>query len=101
MYMEPQVIYQADFSEEQELPQNRDRLRDTLTSHIGRTVHVQTLDGFTYEGILVHVDEHYVHLQVSLYEHPYHGMYRGFYNPAASTILTLVLYELLVIALLA
>ena len=98
---DPHMIYQADPSWMPMLKQKRDHLWGALQPHIGHTIRVTTLDGHTFEGVLVHVDGHHVHLQV--HSHGYHhgGHHRPIYTPAQyNQIITLVLYELLVILLL-
>lgn len=72
-----------------------------------RKVRVQTVDGSTYEGIVLGADGCHLHLLVGpearhAYAYGYGGEDVRFFGPfGASSILTLVLYELLVIALLA
>ncbi|UJF32916.1 hypothetical protein [Paenibacillus hexagrammi] len=96
------VIYQADPSWMPALKQKREALLSALKPHVGRTIRVQTLDGHTYEGVLVNVDGHHAYIQVNTHgHHPHQGTHRGFYGPSSQQILTLVLYELLVILLLA
>ncbi|WP_235550871.1 hypothetical protein [Paenibacillus sp. Soil787] len=68
-----------------------------LHPHIGRTIRVTTLEGHTHEGVLVNADGHHAYLQVNP-----HGQHRPVYTPAQyNQIITLVLFELLVILLLA
>jgi hypothetical protein len=72
-----------------------------------RKVRVQTVDGTSYEGIVLGTDGCHLHLLVgpetrNPYAYGYDGQSARFFGPfGASSILTLVLYELLVIALLA
>ncbi|MFD0694552.1 acetyl-CoA acetyltransferase [Paenibacillus sp. GCM10027628] len=105
MYTNPthhHVIYQEDPSWMPMLKQKRDQIWGSLKPHIGYTIRVTTLDGYTHEGVLVDVDAHHIYLQVSSHGHHHGGQYRPIYTPAAyNQIMTLVLFELLVIALLA
>ncbi|GFZ81027.1 hypothetical protein GCM10008018_28160 [Paenibacillus marchantiophytorum] len=97
---QPHVIYQSDSNWQHELMQKRDMLMGTLHPHVGRTLRVTTLDGHTYEGVLVNVDGHHVYLQVTSHGQ-HHGQHRPIYTPAQyNQIMTLVLFELLVIVLL-
>ncbi|SDP15768.1 hypothetical protein SAMN04487897_1417 [Paenibacillus sp. yr247] len=94
------VLYQADPNWEHMLKQKRDMIMGALHPHVGRTVRVTTLDGHTHEGVLVNVDGHHAYLQVSPHSH-HHGHHRPIYTPAQyNQIITLVLFELLVILLL-
>lgn len=97
----PQVLYQADPNWHHELMQKRNTIIGALHPHVGRTFRVTTLDGHTYEGVLVNVDGHHAYLQVNTHAQQ-HGQHRPIYTPAQyNQILTLVLFELLVIVLLA
>lgn len=88
------VLYQADPNVVTTLMSIRDRVYRISSTLVNRRVRVQTLDGNTYEGVIVHVDRGHVYIRVS---HP--SGQRAFSSEAA--ILTLVLFELLVIVLLA
>jgi len=94
------VIYQADPAWPSQVAHKRAAVMNAVHACMGHTVHIQTVDGQTYEGILVGVDGRHVLLQVSERGCPTCGPQRAFYNPAAATILPLVLFELLVIVLL-
>ncbi|MCY9692138.1 LSm family protein [Paenibacillus alginolyticus] len=97
----PHFLFQADPNWQHMLRQKRDMILGALHPHIGRTIRVTTLEGHTYEGVLVNVDGHHAYLQVNPHGHP-HGQHRPIYTPAQfNQILTLVLFELLVIVLLA
>lgn len=93
----PHLLYQADPNWQNQLKHKREMIMGALHPYVGRTIRVTTLDGHTHEGILVNVDGHHAYLQIT----PHHG-HRPVYTPAQyNQILTLVLYELLVILLLA
>ncbi|WP_090108773.1 hypothetical protein [Cohnella sp. OV330] len=94
--MHEQVLYQADPNVATTLRSIRDRIYHVSSTHVNRQVRVQTLDGNIYEGAIVHVDRGHVYLKVS---HP--SGQRAFFGPSEAAILTLVLFELLVIVLLA
>ncbi|TXK74811.1 hypothetical protein [Paenibacillus sp. N3.4] len=100
------VIYQADGSWQPLLKQQRDHIWGTLHPHIGHTIRVTNIDGHTHEGVLAHVDGQHAYLHVNPHGHyypghPQQGQHRALFSQAASNqILTLVLYELLVITLL-
>ncbi|MEC0225953.1 hypothetical protein [Paenibacillus alba] len=94
------VIYQAEPNWHHMLRQKRDMVMGSLHPHVGRTIHVTTLDGHTYEGVLLNVDGHHAYLQATPYNQ-YDGQHRPLYTPAQyNQIMTLVLFELLVIVLL-
>lgn len=68
-----------------------------LNPHMGRKVRITTIDGHTHEGVLINTDGHHVYLQMD-----HQGHQRPIYTPAQyNQIMTLVLFELLVILLLA
>ncbi|WP_271754325.1 hypothetical protein [Cohnella sp. JJ-181] len=90
------VLFQADPNAVTTLRSIRDRIYHVSSTHVDRRVRVQTLDGNIYEGTIVHVDRGHVYLKVS----PPSGQ-RAFFGPSEAAILTLVLFELLVIVLLA
>ncbi|NEW07995.1 hypothetical protein GK047_18510 [Paenibacillus sp. SYP-B3998] len=108
-----QVIYQAEPSWTPMMKQKQHAIHAALHPHVGHHIHVQTIDGHTYQGTLVHVDGHHAHIHVHPHgHHPHHGhhlpfvqhpsgQHRPIYSPAAyNQIMTLVLFELLVILLL-
>jgi hypothetical protein len=90
------VIYKADSQWTDQVKQTRNQLSGLCGKHMNRPVRVQTIDGHTYEGVLVGADGSHIHLMVR----PTPNDYRFFGPSAANSILTLVLYELLVITLL-
>ncbi|BBI33829.1 hypothetical protein KCTCHS21_32280 [Cohnella abietis] len=90
------VLYHADPNVVTTLRSIRDRVYQISSTHLNQRVHVQTLDGNTYEGVIVHVDSRHVCIRVS---QP--SGQRAFFGPSEAAILTLVLFELLVIVLLA
>lgn len=92
----PHVLYRADPNWQHMLKQKKEMIIGVLHPHIGRTIRVTTLEGHTHEGVLVNVDRYHAYLQVNP-----HGHHRPVYTPAQyNQILTLVLFELLVIVLL-
>jgi len=89
-------IYEADQEWVGNAKQIRQKLSDVCGRHRSRNVRVQTIDGHVYEGTVLGVDGCHLHLAVSP-----SAMDARFFGPfAANSILTLVLYELLVITLL-
>mgnify|MGYP001282587731 CR=1 FL=1 len=90
------VLYKADGRWTEQVKQVRSRLGEMCGKHMNRPVRVQTIDGHTYEGVLVGADGGHIHLMVR----PTPSDFRFFGPSAANFILTLVLYELLVITLL-
>jgi translation initiation factor IF-1 len=85
-------IYMADTQWSYQLRKTRQMLSGICSQCMNRTVRVQTLDGHTYEGVIVGSDNSYMHMMT--------GDVRFFGPYASNAILTLVLYELLVITLL-
>jgi len=92
-------IYQADPETIQTLHNIRERVHHCCTDCMNRRVRVQTVDGQVYDGTITGMDHRHLYLSVPQ-SGGYRAFYPGFYNPAASVILPLVLYELLVITLL-
>lgn len=90
-----QVLYHADPNAEHTLRSIRDRVHHICGSYVNRLVRVRTLDGHIYEGIIIRCDSGHLYLRVT---NP--GVHRPFYGPSDAAILTLVLFELLVIVLL-
>jgi hypothetical protein len=89
---EPAHIYKADSQWSDQLRKTRQKLAGICGQCLNRTVRVQTLDGHTYEGVVVGTDHTYLHIMTG------DARFLGPY--ASNAILTLVLYELLVITLL-
>lgn len=89
---EPTPIYRADAQWCDQVRATREKLSRLCGQCVNRPVRVQTIDGHTYEGTVIGSGNGYLHLAVR--NHRFFGPY------AASAILTLVLYELLVITLL-
>lgn len=90
------VLYQADQAWTEHVKKHRQKLAGICGRHLNRPVRVQTIDGHTYEGTIVGTDGCHLHLMTRPTEHDHR-----FFGPyAANSILTLVLYELLVITLL-
>ena len=85
-------FYKADGKWIEQVRHTRHRLATLCGQCMNRNVRVQTMDGHTYEGVVVGSDGCHLHLMTE--DSRFFGPY------AASSILTLVLYELLVITLL-
>ena len=99
-----QPVYQADMDVLQSIHHCREKIQFICRQHMHRCVHVQTTSGQVYEGTVVGVDEHHLYLDLSqtqsgMRQYPYPYPIPA-YNPYASSILPLVLYNLLVISLL-
>ncbi|MGQ5392692.1 hypothetical protein ACT8ZS_17925 [Paenibacillus sp. M.A.Huq-84] len=91
-----QTLYQADPHLTQSLRSIRDRIHHICRHHVSQLVRIQTLDGQVYTGIIVQCEGGFLYLKV-----PRHDVHRAFIGPSSDeVILTLVLYELLVITLL-
>jgi len=97
-----QVLYQASPEWAAPLKSIRDRIHRICNAHLHRSVRVQTLDGHTYEGVIVHTDKHHVYLKVATSPADPSSPWESgrFFGPSDFAILTLVLFELLVIVLL-
>lgn len=91
-----QIIFQADPNMTQHVKHIRDHVHQQMRGYMHRTIRVQTMDGFTYEGVLMNVDGGILYLGVPA-SAPMSRAYNPYYN---NVILPLVLYELLVITLL-
>jgi len=93
-----QVLYQAEPSLVQTLGDAKNKVREMVSMHAGKAVRVQTLDGHMYEGVVHHADGCILYLHVG---YPEARAFLTPFNPFySSTVLPLVLYELLVITLL-
>lgn len=85
-------IYAADTQWTEQVRKTRQQLTGICSQCLNRPVRVQTLDGHTYEGVVIGSNHSYLHLMTRDVR---------FFGPSASAaITTLVLYELLVITLL-
>ncbi|MFD1773493.1 hypothetical protein [Paenibacillus rhizophilus] len=93
--MQQQVLYQAEPSSVQTLKSIQDRTHHICKTYINRRVRIQTLSGHVHEGVIVGCDDRLLYLRISK-----PGIHRAFYGPSDEAILTLVLFELLVIVLL-
>ncbi|MDO7905367.1 hypothetical protein Q5741_02940 [Paenibacillus sp. JX-17] len=94
------ILYQADPSAVTTLKSVRDRIHHICRTYVNRTVRIQTLDGYIYEGVIVQCDSGHVYLRI-----PSVSGQRALFGPSSfyasqEQILTLVLFELLVIVLL-
>ncbi|WP_084224720.1 hypothetical protein [Paenibacillus pectinilyticus] len=100
------VLYQADGNYQHMMRQKRDTLMHAIHPHMGHKVRITTIDGHTHEGVLINSDGHHVYLHVDTHhghnQGHHQGQHRPIYTPAQyNQIITLVLFELLVILLLA
>ncbi|MFC4599753.1 hypothetical protein [Cohnella hongkongensis] len=88
----PALLYKADNEWCEQLRRTRRKLAGVCGQCMNRKVRVETIDGHTYEGVVVGSDNTYLHLMT--------GDARFFGPYASNAIITLVLFELLVITLL-
>jgi hypothetical protein len=96
------VVYQAEPNWQHMMKQKRDHIMHALHPHMGHKVRITTIDGHTHEGVLINADGHHVYLNTDPHHGQHHGQHRPIYTPAQyNQIMTLVLFELLVIVLLA
>ncbi|WP_040949343.1 hypothetical protein [Gorillibacterium massiliense] len=91
-----QVVYQADQGLSAAIQHHKKQVGDICRQYLHRPVQVQTIDGHSFEGTIAHVDGDRMYLQVP---QGYGGGTR-FGSYYSNMILTLVLFELLVITLL-
>ncbi|WP_410769126.1 hypothetical protein [Fontibacillus sp. BL9] len=95
------VLYQADKHLVQNLKDARNHVHHICSLHKNKVVKIETLDGQTFVGRIINCNKGLLYLAV---RNPHHGTQRAFFgNPYYNDdelILTLVLYELLVITLL-
>lgn len=99
-----QPVYQCEHDMADKVKKLAERVKEVCIQHISRHVRVQTIHGEWFEGTIVNVDSRYVYLQVRNDMGPMRAWGNPFFppfNPAANMIIPLVLYELLVISLLA
>lgn len=92
----PGPLYQAEQEWVGRVKKMRHKLNEVGTSCLNRRVRVETIDGHKYEGTVVGCDGCHLHLMVT----PTAQDLRFFGPSASNAILTLVLYELLVLTLL-
>ncbi|OXS55976.1 hypothetical protein B1A99_22415 [Cohnella sp. CIP 111063] len=85
-------LYKADSEWRDQLRKTREKLAGVCGQCMNRRIRVETIDGHTYEGVVVGADNTYLHVMT--------GDARFFGPYASNAILTLVLFELLVITLL-
>lgn len=93
------VLYHADNNSVQTLKSMRTHLHNICGQYANHFVKIETLDGQVIIGKIVRCDRGLLYVAVS----PSYGANRAFFNPYQNDdelILTLVLYELLVITLL-
>ena len=94
MPVQSRVVYRANPSIVNTLRAVREQAYNASRSVMHQRVRIQTVDGQVYEGVIVNVDRNHVYLRVPAMQ----GYGRQWGN---ELIMTLVLYELLVITLLA
>jgi hypothetical protein len=100
--IQKEPLYKMDPSVMETMHKMKDHVHGLCSKHMNHPVQVQTIHGQIYEGYIVHIDATHLYLK------PMSGHVRGFLNPFVgnplsfnNVILPLVLYELLVISLLA
>ncbi|AIQ27659.1 hypothetical protein P40081_05230 [Paenibacillus sp. FSL P4-0081] len=93
--MQPKVLYQADQNYIQSLKSVRHHLHSVCRQHVNQIVRVQTIDGQVVTGRILGCDRGLLYMGVQ----NHHGAGRAF-GSSDEAILTLVLFELLVIVLL-
>jgi hypothetical protein len=96
-YQQQQLLYQADGPFVQQVKAVRNHLHMLCRQHLNQLVRIETVDGQIYVGRIVGCDRGL--LQIRVPRQPAPGAPRAFYG-YNDMILTLVLYELLVITLL-
>lgn len=102
------VLYQASGHTIQNLNSVRNHMHHVCRQYANQYVHVQTLDGQSFTGRIVGCDRGFFNLAIRRpggHQGGHHGeQHRAFFgspfNTSDEAILTLVLYELLVITLL-
>ena len=94
------VIYEANKEFVEMVKKAREKCHSICSGHFYRPVRVETVHGETYEGRIVNIDNHCLYLEVThdTRQFPFFSPF-GF-NPYYSTILPLVLFDLLTISLL-
>ncbi|OAB32776.1 hypothetical protein PMSD_17575 [Paenibacillus macquariensis subsp. defensor] len=90
------ILFQADPNMTQQFRQVREHIHHQIKGCIHRTIRVQTINGCTYEGVLMNVEGGMLFLSVPAAPSMSRA-YNPYYN---NVILPLVLFELLVIVLL-
>lgn len=88
-----QLLFQADPHTAERMKTVRDQFHRVCGQHVNRYVRVETIDGEVFEGVIAGCSKGVLYLR----QHE-GGMTR--FTPYSNAILTLVLYELLVITLL-
>lgn len=94
--VQPKVLYQADQNYIQSMKSIRHHMHHVCRQHANQIVQVQTIDGQVVTGRILGCDRGLFYLGVQ----NHHGAGRAFYGSSDEAILTLVLFELLVIVLL-
>ncbi|MGO4537308.1 hypothetical protein [Paenibacillus sp. 2TAB19] len=86
------IVYKADKAHTATVNDIRDKVMRLCGSHMHKYVCIKMSDGRCYEGVIIHVDPCFVHLQCTMHDP------RVFHSPF-HTVLPLLLFDLLVIAL--
>ncbi|MGF9714897.1 MULTISPECIES: hypothetical protein [Paenibacillus] len=99
-----QPIYELEANALEVIGKCKEKLLHVCSQHVHKPVRVQTVHGQTFDGIIVHVDNHHLYLQTlpghsrALLPGPY--PYFPYYSYYSNVILPLVLFDLLAITLL-
>ncbi len=89
-----QVLYRGDPNIVPHLQSIREQIHNLCRFHVNKIVRVQTIDGEVYEGTIVSCDKRHLYLSIDNSNRQYG------YDPYTPIIMSLVLYELLLITLL-
>ncbi|WP_235941241.1 hypothetical protein [Paenibacillus puerhi] len=97
-----QSVYELDAKEMEILHTCKQKVHSICSQHLHKPVRIQTVDGSTHEGIIVHVDHTFVYLQIPAshtraFFPPYYPPFNPYYS---NVVLPLALFNLLAIALL-
>ncbi|MEK8126793.1 hypothetical protein WMW72_02620 [Paenibacillus filicis] len=97
-----QSIYELDSKELELLHKCKQKVHSICSQHLHKPVRVQTIDGSTHEGVIVHVDHTHVYLQMPATHTRafFPGAYAPFNPYYNNVVLPLALFNLLAIALL-
>jgi len=105
-YGEPKLVYEADPSHVDTVKTLKEKLHGVCRKQVmNQVVRVQMMDGQSFEGVVLHIDDDHVYLNLAQDEETTRGLFPPYgpyppYNPAANAVLPLVLYNLLAITLL-
>lgn len=100
-----QPIYELEANALEMMSKCKEKIHHICSHHMHKRVRIQTVHGQSHDGIIVHIDNYYIYLQMlpghsrALLPGPY--PYYPAYNPYySSVILPLALFDLLAISLL-